>query len=101
VKVKPAHVLAVLGLAAAGGVAYLATRSVGPVRMPAFSENRVGGLAEHLVTDAELLTAPVYTPHYYPAGVMPAVSAVVAHGFAPGYRICDPQAAGLPAEKMW
>lgn len=99
--VKTAHVLAVIGLAAAAGIAYLATRSAGPVPLTTYTELRQGTLMEHVVTEAGLITQPVYVPHHYPQRVAPQIAAVIAHGYAPLYQIGDPQAAALPAEQAW
>lgn len=95
------YVLAGIGLAAAGGIGYLATRSAGPVKLQQFVELRQGPLQEHLVTAEELQVSPVFTGHHYPARVAPMVTACIHQGFAPHYQVPDPQAAALPAEVMW
>lgn len=93
-------------LAAGGGVAlglaWLAYKSAGGTRRaPAYTETIPGPLLAHLVTEAELLAAPVLTPARYPARVGPGISALIAHGFAPHYQLPDPQAAAAPSEQAW
>lgn len=82
--VKGAHVLAAVAVLAAGGLAYAAVRSTGPVPMP-FTETNPGGFG---------------LPVAYPVSVAPNASYTIATGFTSG-RPCDGQAAALPAEKMW
>lgn len=84
-QVKPAHVLLSLALAAAGGVGYLATRTVGPLPMPAFTEEHDGGRG----------------CMHFPRMVAPNLAYAVTHGFAPSGEPLDPQAADMPAEEMW
>lgn len=81
---KPAHVLLAAALLAAAGVAYLATRTAGPVQMPAFTEQHDGRGCLH-----------------YPATVAPNLAYTISHGFAPTGEIPDSQAAAQPAEKAW
>lgn len=100
--VRPVYVLAGAGLAAAAAIAYTATRSAGPVRLPAFTETRAAGpLMEHLVSAEELHTAPVTVQHRYPGRVCPGITALISHGFSPLHAIPDPQVAALPAETAW
>lgn len=84
--------------AAAAGIAYAATRTAGPVPMPKYTELRAGPLAEHLVTEAELLVPPARSRIRYPAAPGPGITSAIAAGFAPLYRPPDPQVAALPAE---
>jgi hypothetical protein len=100
-KLDPLHVAAGVGVLAAAGLAYAATRTAGPVSMPVFTELREGPLMEHLVTREQLGTAPAKARHHYPGQVAPAISAIVSKGFAPLYCLPDPQAAALPAEQAW
>ena len=101
-RLTPAAAIAGVALLGAGVLAYLATRSAGPVPMPAFTEQRGGGpLMEHLITEAELISSPVYVPHHYPPRVAHGISQVVSHGFSPLYQAPDPQVAALPAEEAW
>lgn len=100
-KISAEHVLAAAGLLAAAGVAVLATRSAGPVKLSQFVELREGPLQEHLVSREELGTSPVLTPHYYPARVGPSITTCIARGFSPAWQSGDPQADALPAEVMW
>lgn len=93
------HVIAVIGLLVAAGLAYAATRTTGPVPLPAFTELRSGPLMEHVISAEELLTEPVYVPHHYPGRVAPHTFKAIRHGFAPLYALPDPQAAALPAEQ--
>jgi hypothetical protein len=97
VKLDGRHVGAAVALGAAAGLAFLATRSAGPIRIPTFSEDYPGPLMEHLVTLEEYgPRAPL--PHRYPSKVAPGMTQVVAVGFAPMWQLPDPQAAALPAE---
>lgn len=82
--IKPAHVLLGIGLLAAGGIAYLATRTAGPVPMPAFTEMHNGRGCLH-----------------YPPVVAPNLAYAITHGFAPPGVIADPVARAQPAEKAW
>lgn len=100
-QVSTIHAVAGIGLLAAAALAVAATRTTGPVKMPAYTELRTGPLMEHLVTEAGLATAPVMVQHYYPGRVAPSISNIVARGFAPLYQVPDPQAAALPAEQAW
>lgn len=95
------YVLAGVGLAAALGVGYLATRSAGPVKLEQFVELRTGPLQEHLVTAEELQVSPVFTGHHYPTRVGPQVTACIHQGFALRYQIPNEQIMALPAEVMW
>lgn len=88
---KPAHVLGGAGLLVAGLVAYLATRSAGPVAMSQYTELRTGPLQEHLVTEAELGAVPAAPRHHYPARVAPQLTRCIHHGFVPQYLPLDPQ----------
>lgn len=81
-----------------GAAAYAVTRRTGPVSMPAYTECRQGPLQEHLVTLEELGEAHAVTPHRYPSKVAPGVSQLVRVGFAPLWKLPDPEAAALPAE---
>jgi hypothetical protein len=101
VKTTTVQVVSAAGLAAAAAIAWIATRSAGPVPMPAYTEQREGPLMEHLVTADELLEGTVFTGPRYPPRVAPAISSVISHGFAPLYQVPDPQAAALPAEEPW
>jgi hypothetical protein len=101
VKITGIHVVSAAGLAVAAGIAWAATRTTGPVPMPAYTEQRPGPLMEHLITAEELLTAPVFTGVRYPPRVAPAITTIISHGFAPLWQIPDPQAAALPAEEPW
>jgi hypothetical protein len=69
--------------------------------MPKYTELRPGPLFEHLVTEAELLSQPVYVPHHYPPRVGPQISNVITYGYSPLYQPPDPQVAALPAEGAW
>lgn len=81
----PRLVIAGTGLLAAAGVAWLATRTAGPVGMPAaFTEQHDGRGCLH-----------------YPAMVAPNLAYTITHGFAPTGEIPDPQAAAQPAESAW
>lgn len=101
-KIKAVHGLAVVGVIAAGGLFYAATRTTGPVPMPRFTETRSPGpLQEHLITAEELTASPVFVPHAYPSRIAHGISQVVSYGFAPLYGIDDPQVAALPAEQAW
>ena len=99
--IRPPHVFAAAGALAALGIAYVATRSAGPVGLTQYTELREGPLQEHLVSAAELAEQPVYVPHSYPSRVGHGVSACISHGFAPLWQAPDPQAAALPSEAMW
>lgn len=90
-----------IGLGAAAAIAYLATRTAGPVQLTRYTECRQGTIQPHLVTEADLLTAPARTRHHYPVRVAPALVGVIANGFAPLYAPPDPQIAALPAEEAW
>lgn len=57
--------------------------------------------AEHLAHASELLTAPVFLPHRYPDRTAPGTTRTMHQGFAPLYRLPDPQIAALPAEEPW
>ena len=94
-------VLAGIGLLAAGGIAWMATRSVGPVPLTQYTEQRQGPLAEHLVTREELGYVPATSRMHYPARTAPGLTALIAQGFAPLYQLPDPVAASLPAEQAW
>lgn len=100
-KLDTRHAVAGLGLLVAGGIAYLATRSAGPVQLTPFTELREGPLQQHVVTTDGLLTQPVNVPHHYPARVGPGITRVISQGFAPLWQIPDPQVAALPAEQAW
>jgi hypothetical protein len=54
------HVFLALGLGAAAGVAWVATRTAGPAPVTKYTELRTGPLMEHLVTAEELLVPPVF-----------------------------------------
>lgn len=95
------HAIALIGLGAAAAVAWLATRSAGPVQLTQYTECRQGTIQEHLVTAAELLGEPARVRHHYPVRVAPAITNLVSHGFAPLYCPPDPQIAALPAEESW
>jgi hypothetical protein len=97
-KLTPKHALAGVGLLAAGGVAYLATRGAGPVQLKQFTELRQGPLQEHLITAEELGQVPERLPHRYPCKIAPGLSMTITQGFSPLYQLPDPQAAALPAE---
>jgi hypothetical protein len=90
-----------IGLGVAVVLAYLATRSAGPVAMSQFTELREGPLQEHLVTQEELGIIPAKERMHYPPLVAPGLTKAIAQGFAPSFEIPDPQAACLPAEVMW
>lgn len=84
----PKIVLAGIGLAAAAGIAYLATRTAGPVQMPAFTEQAgIGGHGRGCL--------------HYPSSVAPNLAYTLAHGFAPTGEISDPQAMAQPGEEAW
>jgi hypothetical protein len=104
-KISPPHVAGAALLAVAGGLVYLATRGVGPVQMPQFTELREGPLQEHLVTLEGLQISRTFERHrwpvVYPASVAGGVSTLVQNGFTPLWKPCDPQAAALPAEQAW
>jgi hypothetical protein len=92
------YALAAGAVAVLAGAAYATTRSVGPVPMTQFTEEREGGLAEHLVTLEQLGWVHQLTPHRYPSRVAPGLNSCVTLGFGPLYRLPDPQMAALPAE---
>lgn len=96
--VKTEQVVAVMFVAAAAGLAYAATRGIGPIPPAEYSEDLGGPLMEHLVTEAEMLTAPVYLPQRYPVRVGPQISNVIQRGYSPLYQPLDPQVAALPSE---
>lgn len=99
-KLDKRHVFAGAALLAAGAMAYIATRSAGPVRLTQFTEQREGPLMEHLVTLEEInATGRAYLPHRYPAKVAPGLNQLVAVGFAPMWQNPNPVAAALPAEQ--
>lgn len=100
-RIGTTHVVAGAGILAAAGIAYLATRSAGPVPMPAFTELRQGPLMEHLVTREQLTAAPVFMACHYPPRVAPGISQIVQHGYSPLWQVPDPSAAALPSEEMW
>jgi hypothetical protein len=100
-KFTAGHALGAAALIVAAGIAYAATKTAGPVPMPKYTELRPGPLFEHLVTEAELLTQPVYTPQHYPPRVGPQLSSAIAYGYVPLYQPADPQIAALPAEEPW
>lgn len=97
-KLTSTHLLGVVALGVAAGVAYVATRSTGPVKMAQFTESRLGPLQEHLVTLEELGGVQAVHPHRYPSKIAPGLALCITHGFAPLYQLPDPQAAALPAE---
>lgn len=87
-----------IGLGVAAGIAYLATRGTGPVKLTQYTEERSGPVQGHLATEAELGFPAPPTQHRYPAKLAPGLSQCITHGFAPLYRLSDPQVAALPAE---
>lgn len=93
--------LLIAGGAAAVGLAYLATRTAGPVKLAQFTELREGPLQEHLVTKEELGLIPAPSKMSYPGQVAQHMSMCVQYGFAPLYQIPDAVAAALPAEAAW
>lgn len=88
-------------LAVAGALAYLATKSAGPIPMPKFTESRQGPLMEHIVTKEELGLIPADPRVHFPQRVAPGTAFCVKYGFSPLYQIPDATAAALPAEEMW
>jgi hypothetical protein len=104
-KISPPHALGIGALLVAGGLVYLASRGVGPVKMPQFTELREGPLQEHLVTLEGLQVSRTFERHrwpvVYPASVAGGVSTLVQAGFTPLWQPADPQAAALPAEQAW
>jgi hypothetical protein len=98
-KLDGRHVGGGLVLLVAAGVAYLATRSAGPVKMTQYTESRQGPLQEHLVTEEELGGGVPLTPHRYPSRIAPGLDMCLTHGYAPLYQLADPVAAALPAER--
>jgi hypothetical protein len=101
VKFGPVHALSLGTLLVAGGVAYLAMRSQGPVPLSKFTELRPGPLMEHLVTAEELISKPVWAPITYPSRTCTNLNLALNHGLAPQWKVPDPQAAALPSEAMW
>lgn len=103
-KLTPASAAVAAAVAAAAVLAYTATRAVGPVdaqgpltELEAPAQN----FTSHLARAAELLTAPVFTPHRFPDRTCPGTTQTIHQGFAPQYAIPDPQVAALPAEEPW
>jgi hypothetical protein len=96
-----AYVVTGIGLGIAGIVAYLATRSAGPVQMTQYTEQREGPLMEHLVSREELGLIPAAERMHYPTQVAPGITQCIIKGFAPLYQPPDVQAASLPAEQVW
>lgn len=100
-----------LAVAAAAAAAvllgYAATRAAGPV--PAADrpgplteiEGPAQNFAAHLASAAELLVAPVLTPHKYPPRTCPGTNMTIHNGWAPLYRVPDPEVASAPAEAAW
>jgi hypothetical protein len=104
------YVLTGIGLGVAGVIAYIGTRSAGPVQLTQFTELREGPLQEHLVSREELgmvrnsasQGSPDLNPrHSYPNRVAPGLTKLISHGFAPLYCVNDPQIMALPAEEPW
>jgi len=103
-KLTPAHLAAAAAAAAAAVLAWTATRSAGPVAQPAaLTELQAPAqdLKSHLVHPAEFLTAPVFTVHRFPDRTAPGTNQTIHQGFAPRYKVADPQVAALPAEEPW
>ncbi len=98
---KGVHLFGVFGIGTAALLAYLATRSAGPVPMTKYTELRNNPLMEHLVTREELGLAPAKPRIAYPGKVAPGTAFAVYHGFAPVYYISDRQVMGMPAEQPW
>lgn len=104
-KVKGHHVAGVVLLAAAGGIAYLATRTVGNMQIPKFTETIRGPLQKQVVLGPdELHMERTFThAHYpmrYPGQVAAGISQTIAYGFAPLHTPADPVVAALPAEPV-
>lgn len=106
-KIGPEHVAIAGAAAAAVFLAYHATRKIGPVP----NAEKPGPLTEleapaqnfvaHLAHASELLTEPVRVPHRYPDQTCPGITVTMHQGFAPFYRVPDPQLAAAPAEYAW
>lgn len=104
-KLNPLAVAGGVALAAAAGVALLATKTAGPVQLTKYTELRTGPLQEHLVSVDELnmsrtFLGPIW-PMRYPGQVAAGITTAIVKGFAPLYTPADPQAAALPAEQAW
>jgi hypothetical protein len=100
-KLTVLHVAAGVGVAAAAGLVYAASRTTGPVEFTQFTEMREGPVMEHLAQPGDLLGTPVFARHHYPQRVAPAITNIISKGFSVHYCIPDPQAAALPSEAVW
>lgn len=101
--VNRAHVISAGLLLVAGGIALVATKRVGNVRLTRFTEDRPGPLQEHIVSVDELnmsrtFSAPIY-PMHYPGQVAAGINMAIADGFSMLWQPADPQIAALPAER--
>jgi hypothetical protein len=90
-------------LLGAAGLVWAATRGVGPVAMPQFTELRQGPLQEHLVTVDGLNMSRTFQRHHYPmlypGGVAAGINTAIARGFSMFWQPAQPQAAALPADQ--
>lgn len=103
--IKPPHVAIAIAAAAAGWVAFTATRAAGPAGSPPQKaltelEGPVQDFQEHLAHITELFE-PVFTQHRYPDRTCPGTNETIHNGFTARYAPQDPQLAALPAEQAW
>ena len=100
-KKTAAYILLGTGLGVAGAIAWLGTRNAGPVKMKQYVELREGPLQEHLVTAEQLGIIPSGSRLHYPEKVCPGITGLINNGFAPLWRVNDPQIMAMPGESAW
>lgn len=105
--IGPEHVAAAAVAAAVVYLFYTATKAAGPVPSPdrpgdlTEIEAPVQNFASHLAQPSELVFEVVRVPHRYPEQTCPGVTRTMHQGFAPQYKVGDPQVMAAPSEAAW